>query len=344
MEPPEPPKLPIILVVSYDEDKKRFLIYQGNNMFRGPKIQSNVQNSYLTRISEVIQTLKPDLVVCCTQNSLSCTKDHFQHYFKDLMINLLRKKEKSMKYSLISKADATTENDSSFWSCSTKISNNSKPYNVRTRVYRYEDTLEANLSEKNISKELNKKSKYEELYLNRVGTIPIDKLYVEYIGFRRITETSNGIGGILYDIMICRKLNDTTDPTCYQNIFCNYNLDNTSSTRILNGMATNKNLQKNSDGKLKNELKIFMITSDTIKAKKFSKGEIGEILINNNTKLLSGENINVTRRKRIIGKNMGNIKFKKINIEKINNNVIIKQFQPKNKNKRILKDLIIFNT
>jgi hypothetical protein len=339
-----PPKItpPKILVISYDEDRKRFLIYQGNYMFRGPVIQALSQNPYLNKILEKINKLKPDLVVCCTQNSLSCTKDHFQHYFKELII--------TKNYSLISKADATTVNDSNFLSCSTKISNDSKPYNVRTRVYRNGNTLEAKLTEPHISKnsvskKFNKKSKYDEWYSIRSGKEPINKFYIEHIGFRRITETFNGIGGIMYDVMICKKPNENNKPTCFQSIFCNYNLGN-SSTRILNGMAINSMLQKTNNGKLKNELQIFMITPNTVKTRKFFKDDTENILINNNTQKVNGENINVTRRKKIIGKNVGTMKFKKINTEKIKNNVNQEEYEAikRNDKNKILKRLKMFNT
>ena len=85
---------PKILVISYDEDRKRFLIYQGNYMFRGTVNQASSQNRYLNKVLKKITELKPDLVVGCTQNSLSCTEDHFQHYFKDLITKELRKKKK----------------------------------------------------------------------------------------------------------------------------------------------------------------------------------------------------------------------------------------------------------
>ena len=350
-----PPK---ILVISYDEDRKRFLIYQGNYMFRGTVNQALSQNKYLNKVLEKITELKPDLVVCCTQNSLSCTEDHFQHYFKDLITKELRKKENPLDYSLISKADATTENDSSFWSCSTKISNNSKDYNVRTRVYRNDYTLESNLTDKNISeksvsKKFNKKSKYDEWYAIRFGPPSINKFYVEHIGFRRITETSKGIGGIMYDVMICKKPDNNNKPTCFQNIFCNYNLKpkkegtynlGDSSTRILNGMATSNMFKKENNSKLKNELQIFMITPDTVKTRHFFKDEIENILINNNTQKINDENINVTRRKQIIGKNVGTMKFKRINTTKITNNVKQKEYEAiKGKNK-ILKKIKMFNT
>ena len=44
-------------------------------------------------------------------------------------------------------------------------------------------------------------------------------------------------------------------------------------------------LQKTSNGKLKNELQIFMITPDTVKTRKFFKDDTENILINNNDNL-----------------------------------------------------------
>ena len=350
-----PPKItpPKILVISYDEDRKRFLIYQGNYMFRGPKEQAISQDLYLNEILKKITNLKPDLVVCCTQNSLSCTEDHFQHYLKNLI--------KDENYSLITKADATTENNSSFWSCSTKIKNESKPYNVRTRIYRNNSTLESNLTykklnEKSVSGKFNKKSKYDSWYYFRSGKPSINKFYIEHIGLKRITETSHGIGGIMYDIMICKKPDENNERTCFQYIFCNYNLGpkkegaynlGDSSTRILNGMANNSMFTKNVESKLMNELQIFMITPDTVKTKKFFKGQEENILKNNNTKKVNGENINSTRRKRIIGHNVGTTKFKRINPTKITNNVKQQEYETyeTNKgNKQILKKLKMFNT
>ena len=460
-------KPPTILVISYDESSKRFLIYQGNKMFRGPIIQSKSQDYYLSIISKKIQESKraPDLVVCCTQNSLSCTEDHFQHYFRELMEKTLRKKEKSMKYSLISKADATTENDSSFWSCSTKISNNSKPYNVRTRVYRNEDTLDSILVNEKFNKDsvsgrFNKKSKYDELYTRRdtikskalaeaeakalalaeaiaearakakaegkdqneaeaevkakakakdkaearaiaearakalaegkdqneaeaevkakakakdkaeaeakakakakdkaeaedkskaeakynveyqpKNIVPlIKKFYVEYIGFRRITEDSRGFGGILYDIMICKKSDeDNSKTTCFQNIFCNYNLKEESSKRILDALSSRPIFIGNKNGKvIKNELQIFMITPDSVKTKKLLAGEQQNIFEN----IMKTKN-NSEQIRELIGRNNTSYKFKKIKLNKINKNVNFEEYNPINKELKILK---IFNT
>ena len=402
------PKPPKILVISYDESSKRFLIYQGNKMFRGPIIQSKSQDYYLSIISKKIQESKraPDLVVCCTQNSLSCTEDHFQHYFKNLMINLLRKKEKSMKYSLISKADATTENDSSFWSCSTKISNESKPYNVRIRVYRNEDTLDSILVNEKFNKDsasgmYEKKSKYDEWYTNRdisksnalaegkdqnkaeaevkakakakdkaeaealaearakakaegkdqneaeakykvesrpKNIVPlIKKFYVEYIGFRRITEDSRGFGGILYDIMICKKSDeDNSKTTCFQNIFCNYNLKEESSKRILDALSSRPIFRNENEKVIKNELQIFMITPDSVKTKKLLAGEQQNIFEN----ITKTEN-NSEQIIELIGRNTTADKFKKIKLNKINKNVNFEEYNPINKELKILK---IFNT
>jgi hypothetical protein len=328
-----PPK---ILVISYDEDKKRFFIYQGNYMFKGSKEEALSQDLYLNKIYEKIKQFRPDLVVCCTQNSLSCTEDHFQHYLKNPI--------KKLNYLLISKADATTEYDSGYLSCPIKISNTSKPYNVRTRIYRNTNTLDANLGTKNfntksVSGNFNKKSKYDEWYTIRSGKPPINKFYVEHIGFRRITESIDGIGGILFDIKICKKSDETSIPTCFQNIFCNYNLGSSSSTRILNGMATNSMFEKSKiNSTLENELQIFMITPNTVKTRKIFKGDEENILINNNTK----EN-NSTRRKRIIGKNNGTTKFKKINTTKIINNVIQEEYEAIKGNNKILKKIKMFN-
>jgi len=330
---------PKFLVISYDENIKK----------------STSQDEYFKSISAKIEELKPDLVVCCTQNSLACSEDHFQHYFKEFITKELRK-EKALKYSLILKADATTENDSSFLSCVTKISNNSKPYNVRTRVYGNDDTLDADVSGKNISTKsvsgkFNKKSKYDVWYSIRSKKPPTNKFYVQKIGFRRITETSQGIGGIMLDIMICRKPDDDkTIPTCFQNIFCNYNLGESSSTRILNGMATSnmfyteenilrrtKN-NKNKSTKLKHELQIFMITPDSVTTRQFSIGKNQNILVPILLNNKSEEPI-INREKRITGKNFtGIINFKRINNKKINNIV-----SPEKVNIEGLKELKMFS-
>jgi hypothetical protein len=347
-------KPPKILVISYDENRKKFSIYQGKYIFREIEEKENDKDYYLHKIYKKIKELNPDLVVCCTQNSLSCTEDHFQHYFRDLMEN------ESMKYSLISKADATTKNDSSILSCSTKFFNESKPYNVRTRVYGNNDTLDANLSSRqittysypNITKSkmsedsasgtFNKKSIYDRWYSDISGDRPINKFYLKYIGFRRITEDSRGLGGIIYDIMICK------DTTCFQNIFCNYNLKEASSKKILDAMSRNKetffkNRQYNdSIGNeiplIKSELQIFMITPDSVKTKKLLVTEkIKEILVQNYYRIKTGNT----------KQTLTNIRsfFNKIDPTKINNNVKQKEeYQAKNKKQqKILKELKIFN-
>jgi hypothetical protein len=343
----EPPK---ILVITYDEDRKKFSIYQGKYIFKEKEEEENDKDYYLHKIYKKIKELNPDLVVCCTQNSLSCTEDHFQHYFKDFM------KNKSMKYSLISKADATTKNDSSILSCSTKFFNESKPYNVRTRVYGNDDTLYVNLldprmREDSASGTYDNKFIYDKWYSPISGEPPINKFYLKYIGFRRITEDSKGLGGIIYDIMICKESSKDIgqDTTCFQNIFCNYNLGDASSKKILDAVSINKesffkNTNYNwSSGNIikiiKNELQIFMITPDSVKTKKLLlREQINKILVKNYLTIKRGRT----------KPTLTNIRsfFNKIDPTKINNNIKQKEeYQAKNKNKKeILKKLKIFNT
>jgi hypothetical protein len=141
----------------------------------------------------------------------------------------------------------------------------------------------------------------------------MNKFYIKNIGFKRITEDNEGHGGILYHIKICKRQGKGTYPTCFQNIFCNYNLEDISSKRILDGLSSTKiklynefeeKLIEERKKKLIDELQIFMITPLSINTKRILAGEEQEIFVNNKLtvqdspkiKNIFGKNISITNK------------------------------------------------
>jgi hypothetical protein len=85
-----------ILVLNLDEHEQKF---SRSFMTMTAQKFSNYINNNLK-----INSLKKNysIIVVCTQNSLSGTKEHFQHQFKDYMEN--------NGYKMLSKLDATPDN------------------------------------------------------------------------------------------------------------------------------------------------------------------------------------------------------------------------------------------
>jgi hypothetical protein len=81
------------------------------------------------------------MLIVCTQNSKSCTKEHFQHLIKIIITRIMSKADYSYVDSflkgihLIDKADATSSKNSSFWSCPKSMLEKKLPFNCRTRIY-----------------------------------------------------------------------------------------------------------------------------------------------------------------------------------------------------------------
>ena len=99
-----------ILLINFDEKKKIF-----KNISNTP-IQTYLDEYKIENIQ------KYAIIVVCTQNSLSRTKDHFQHHFKEFI--------EKKNFTMLSKVDATRQKNISALS-----GVGFKRYNVRTRVY-----------------------------------------------------------------------------------------------------------------------------------------------------------------------------------------------------------------
>ena len=155
------------------------------------------------------------MIVVCTQNSKSCTKDHFQHMIKTMLLE--------NSFFLIDKADATSTSNSSSFSCSRKIFGN-KPFNCRTRIY-------GNFNLHSLDYEENKGIVQKDItYKKTITSKEIQNyLWVSYCQKRIINLDANGNGGILFDILIKNKYNVGVQ----RFIICNSNIKLDSSNTIL---------------------------------------------------------------------------------------------------------------
>ena len=169
-----------------------------------------IQHSHLLR-----DTTNGMMIVVCTQNSKSCTKDHFQHMIKTMLLE--------NSFFLIDKADATSTSNSSSFSCARKIFGN-KPFNCRTRIY-------CNFNIHSLDYEENKGIVEKGITYKKsiIDTNSKYYLWVSYCQKRIINLDANGIGGILFDILIKNK----NDVGVQRFIICNSNIELDSSNTIL---------------------------------------------------------------------------------------------------------------
>jgi hypothetical protein len=209
--------------------------------------------------------IKYRMLIVCTQNSKSCTQDHFQHLIKDIIKAIKPKADYSHIESylegihLIDKADATSSKNSSFWSCPKSILEKKLPFNCRTRIYGnnqlYSD--EYKNSDNKIIKDVIYKSSPPDIYINKDSGYPLhilknisykthyiktgedwkrkiiinaakSDIFVRKREKRIINISSEGFGAILFDIII-----ENVEGFHERFIICNSNLPADSSERIL---------------------------------------------------------------------------------------------------------------
>ena len=111
-----------ILLINYDEKLQPF----------GAVKATNFRNS---GILQYIEDHKPYLIIITTQNSLSRTENHFQHFFGEELAE--ENFQEECKYKRLSKIDATKPiHSSSMISTFSKFfKSDHDPYNLRTRIY-----------------------------------------------------------------------------------------------------------------------------------------------------------------------------------------------------------------
>lgn len=168
------------------------------------------------------------MLVVCTQNSRSCTQDHFQHMIKTILLE--DKYFEDIGFHLIDKADATSTSNSSPFSCTTKFFGD-KPFNCRTRVYGNKNLLSPEYI-KNNGKVIK-----NETYIKSIpiGSEYLKKSLEEKCGYvekcekRIINIKREGVGGILFDIL----LKYPSDKIFKRFIICNSNLSFLQSNIIL---------------------------------------------------------------------------------------------------------------
>lgn len=103
-----------ILIIKLDENGQKFNAY----------VKSERSMNYITNSKLEDALINKDIIVVCTQNSLSGTDKHFQHFFKNYI--------KNKGYDMLSKVDATRQKNRSVLGSS---------YNVRTRIYYKKDNV-----------------------------------------------------------------------------------------------------------------------------------------------------------------------------------------------------------
>ena len=143
-------------------------------------IKHDEKNQYFTETSPIvnkwfdqIQKETPDLIIVCTQNSKSGTKNHFQHW-------LGKKINQSSQYLLLSKVDAIPI--SSFLSFK-------KPYNVRTRIYYNSNNIITGFMNKELSKKssFSSKNSFDNLYNSKNKETLLSRIYVD--NFKKYQQT-----------------------------------------------------------------------------------------------------------------------------------------------------------
>ena len=127
--------------------------------------------NFKSKASGLIKKLEPYLIIVTSQNSLSRTKDHFQHYFGEELEKIFSNEN---KYKRLAKIDATKPiHSSGISSIFSKILKNPDPYNVRTRIYYRTDKVCLNFKDEELSEKscfTNKKSVSNEYNSNRNST------------------------------------------------------------------------------------------------------------------------------------------------------------------------------
>lgn len=139
-----------ILLINIDEKHK-------------PIIASKIINFRSSKLLPLIKKLEPYLIIVTSQNSLSRTDNHFQHFFGEELIG----EGNVYEYKRLAKIDATKPiHSSSIGSTFSKFfKKNDDPYNVKTRIYYRTDKVCLNFKDEDLNKKscfTNKKNVWNE--------------------------------------------------------------------------------------------------------------------------------------------------------------------------------------
>jgi hypothetical protein len=238
--------IPKILLISYDENGKKFIF--NNRQIKAANIREAIKDY--------------DLIISCTQDSV-CGNEHFQHELKYIC--------EQEKYSLISKADAI-QSMSCFFS-------KEEVKNVKLRIYGNNNTLNKDYL-KEISKSSTTNSEFYEARRTTNNQL-INKFFVDYISYKRITENKNGVGVITYYIKIGRNTQTSIEKNLkknyFQYVFCNY-------TGSLDENRISSAIEKISTSIEDIPLEIYMITKNGIKFRKIEGKKLNSSNLKNNSK------------------------------------------------------------
>jgi hypothetical protein len=130
-------------------------------------IGSVKSNNFRANVLPLIKRLNPYLIIVTSQNSLSRTDNHFQHFFGEELIREYSLEEDGYEYKRLAKIDATKPiHSSSISSTFSKFfKKEDDPYNVRTRIYYHTGKVCLNFEDEELSKKscfTNKKSVFNE--------------------------------------------------------------------------------------------------------------------------------------------------------------------------------------
>ena len=278
-------KLDKILLINIDEKSKTF----------ASKI-SNIKSI----VDKIIES-DPYLIIVTSQNSLSRTDNHFQHYFGEELLKI-----KDLNWKRLSKIDATKPiHSSSISSTFSKMFKNPDPYNVRTRIYYREGKVCLNFKDETLNKKscfTNQKSSFNEYNSNSnsketggqcqnfMQNIMIDKYYMKRYSDEdeKYSKTGHGIItiGLIFKI--------TKDKNNYSN---NYKLI-ISNRRRHNTINNNLSPIQIKEMKKDDKSSIYIVSADDSVFKKgITKAinndfEINVMNLNNECRMDSGGHLN----------------------------------------------------
>ena len=213
-----------ILLLNFDEKGQTFGSLKITNF---PEIFENIIDS------------DPYLIIVTSQNSLSRTDNHFQHYFGEELL-------KNKNWKRLSKIDATKPiHSSSISSTFSKMFKNPDPYNVRTRIYYNTANVCVNFKDDTLSKKscfANQKSSYNNYNSNSKETggqcqnymqnIMIDKYYMKRYTHEDEKYSKTGDGIITIGLIFKIKENEDKYSNNYKLIISNRRRHNTINNNL----------------------------------------------------------------------------------------------------------------
>jgi hypothetical protein len=261
------------LFIFFDEkgyNQKDFEKNNNNSLYF--QLRNKFTNLFLNKPNDPIKT---SMLVVCTQNSKSCSKDHFQNMIETMLLEDL----KDDAIHLIDKADATSTNNSSTISCArTLFGRRDKPFNCRTRIYCNSKIFSPKYKKNNgiVIKDIP--------YIKSINNIKESKscIWVAKCEKRIISFDANGNGGILFDIILKNQNNRKIQ----RFIICNSNLLFDESNNILEKL-TDSSININTNNELDYNLEIIMATPNEYITKKIMVNPYRNNTTNKNKNIVS---------------------------------------------------------